>query len=300
MSSVLPLKFLMEPNLMPETFPIWPAKLDADPADVPTLSIYPAAHSAGGSLVLVLPGGGYAALANHEGETVAQWLNTHGFHAAVLRYRLGPRHRHPAMVQDAQRAMRLLRKRASEWDVNPRRIAVLGFSAGGHLASSLATHHQRFVSPEDDLAATHDARPDAAVLCYPVIDMGEFAHVMSRNRLLGPDPDPALLALLSNHLQVAANTPPTFLWHTADDAGVPVEGSLFYAAACRKHKVPVELHVFESGKHGLGLADGEPAGRMEGPLRGFSAPALGVGLDEGLWSAPSPSGRGWPPVLRAG
>jgi acetyl esterase/lipase len=137
---------------------------------------------------------------------------------------------------------------------------VLGFSAGGHLASTLATHHQRFVSPEDDLASSQDARPDAAVLCYPVIDMGEFAHVMSRNRLLGPDPDPALLTLLSNHLQVTADTPPTFLWHTADDAGVPMEGSLFFAAACRKHKVPVELHVFESGKHGLGLADGQPAG----------------------------------------
>ncbi|MEM8781809.1 MAG: alpha/beta hydrolase [Planctomycetota bacterium] len=202
--------------------------------------------------VLVLPGGGYASLAEHEGEPVARRFNDAGFHAAVLRYRLGPEHRHPAMLHDAQRAMRLLRT-AETFPAG--KIAVLGFSAGGHLAGTLATHGDQNADPADDLSPSVSARPDAAILAYPVIDLhGEHAHAGSREHLLGPSGGPDASPPLDLHRAVTTDTPPTFLWHTADDESVPVQNSVMFADACRGHGVPHELHVFESGSHGLGLA----------------------------------------------
>lgn len=242
---------------MPTPLPLWKTISDSDPRNATSLTFYPCDRQNAGA-VLVLPGGGYGGLADHEGPAIAQWLNANHFHAAVLRYRLQP-NRHPAMINDAQRGLRLLRANAQRFSIDPQSIAVLGFSAGGHLASTLATHFDRFDCPDDDLVGKVSARPDAAVLCYPVIDMqGPFTHTGSRANLLGAAPDPALMAMLSNHEQVSPKVPPTFLWHTSDDAGVPMENSLLFAMACRKHGVPVEVHSYESGRHGLGLAEGSP------------------------------------------
>lgn len=238
--------------------PLWPA-IGQDPADNPTLTLHRAPDNPTGRTVLVCPGGGYGHLADHEGPLFGRWLAERGFHGAVLRYRLGPRHRHPAMAQDAQRAIRLLRSSAAAWGVNPDAIAVLGFSAGGHLASTLAVHYNDFHCAADDLAGEVSARPDAAVLCYPVIDMaGPFTHAGSRHNLLGAEPSDALLDLMSTDRHVIADTPPTFLWHCADDAGVPFENSLRFAEACRRGGVPVEMHIYEHGIHGQWMPPDDP------------------------------------------
>lgn len=206
-------------------------------------------HEAG---VLVLPGGGYRIHAPHEAEPVAQRFVDAGMGGAVLRYRLGSSgHRHPAMIHDALRAIRLLR--AGGWS----RIAVLGFSAGGHLAATAAVHFDRFDCGDDDLVDDYSARPDAVILGYPVTDMlGAKAHQGSALQLLGSDSDESIRKLLSPAHHVSDRTPPAFLWHTNEDAGVPAEHSIEFALACRAHGVPVELHVYERGAHGLGLADG--------------------------------------------
>lgn len=243
---------------MPQSIPLWPDDRDLNiRGEKPSLTPFLSTDKAARALVVVCPGGGYGMLADHEGPVIARWLNDHGFHAAVLRYRLAP-NRHPAMINDAQRAIRMVRKNAGAWGVDPKAIAILGFSAGGHLAASATVHYDRFTCPQDDLAGPYSARPDAAVLCYPVIDFGgEFSHAGSRANLLGENPDPALVELFSNHKQVTPRTPPTFLWHTADDDGVPMENSLLFAMACRRARVPVEVHVFDKGRHGLGLATTE-------------------------------------------
>ena len=212
-------------------------------------------------LVLVCPGGGYGHLAPHEGMPVAEAFNRHGFHAAVLDYSLAPDAQHPQMLNDVQRAIRLIRKLASDWGVTDK-IAVLGFSAGGHLASSAATLFDQYTSERDDLAGAYSARPDAAVLCYAVLELLDpaFAHGGSRKNLLGAAADDdALAEAMSTCRRVTPQTPPCFLWHTAEDPGVPVDNSLRFTAACRRHNVPVELHVYESGRHGVGLAPDLPA-----------------------------------------
>lgn len=248
----------------PQPMRLWPGDAPlakgAEPTDTPTLSLYqPPADKATGASVVVCPGGGYRVLADHEGHAVAVWLNSLGITAAVLKYRLGPKYNHPAMLQDAQRAIRTVRARAAEWKLDPNRIGVLGFSAGGHLASTAATHFDEGNANSDDLIERVSSRPDAAILCYAVITFTEpFLHKGSREHLLGKEPSSELIELLSNEKQVTAKTPPTFLFHTADDAAVPVENSLMFAAACRKNKVPVELHVYETGRHGVGLAQDNP------------------------------------------
>ena len=244
--------------MAPAVLPLWPDGAQV-PGRRPTLTLYPAPGAAGAATVLVLPGGGYERLGDHEGAPVALRLNEHGLHAAVLHYRLGPAHRHPAMLDDARRGVRLLRARAADRGLEPAEVAVLGFSAGGHLASTLAVHPDLRPSPEDDLRHRHSARPDALVLCYPVIDLdGPWTHAGSRRALLGDDADEASAALLSTQRHVSPATPPTFLWHSADDDEVPVGNSLEFAGACRRHGVPIELHVYESAPHGLGLADDRP------------------------------------------
>jgi acetyl esterase/lipase len=239
-----------------------PGALGDGAVDKPKLTLYPApADEANGAAVVVCPGGGYGHLASdHEGKQVAEWLNSLGVSAFVLQYRLGPRYHHPAPLQDAQRAIRLVRARAAEWHVDPTRVGIMGFSAGGHLASTAATHHDDGRLDSPDPIERQGSRPDFAVLAYPVITLdGPSAHGGSRRNLLGDPADPALVELLSNERHVTDRTPPTFLFHTADDPTVPVENSLLFFAALQKAGVPVELHIFAHGKHGVGLAQSDPA-----------------------------------------
>lgn len=213
--------------------------------------------------VIVCPGGGYARLAPHEGKPVAEYLASQGFAAAVLSYRHSP-DRWPAPFEDATRAIRVLRSRASQLGLT--KVAILGFSAGGHLAATVSTQPHYYLSPHDDLAGKMSARPDASVLCYPVISLMEFAHEGSAANLLGQALTPQLRQSFSAHLQVNKGTPPAFLWHTAADAGVPVQNSLLYAQACANMGVPHALHVFSKGRHGLGLAATEPGAAAWPPL----------------------------------
>jgi acetyl esterase/lipase len=239
-----------------------PGAVGNEAVDRPKITVYRApAEKATGTAVVVCPGGGYVVLAaDHEGKQVAEWLNSLGVSAFVLQYRLGPRYHHPAPLQDAQRALRMVRTRAAEWGVDPTRIGILGFSAGGHLASTAATHFDDGDAEAADPIERASSRPDFAVLCYPVITLaGPYAHAGSRTALLGESPDPALVEALSNERQVTQRTPPTFLFHTADDASVPVENSLMFFSALRKAGVPAELHVFAHGRHGVGLAPDDPS-----------------------------------------
>jgi acetyl esterase/lipase len=229
---------------------LYPAKgVFEDERDRPEITPYLADKAkATGAAVVVCPGGGYGGLAmDHEGLQIARWLNSMGVHAFVLKYRLGPRHKHPAMHDDVSEAFRIVRRRANEWGVDTKRVGVWGFSAGGHLASSISTHF------------TPETRPDFSILSYPVITCTEeWKHKGSCKNLLGGDtPDPKLAEFLSSEKQVSRNTPPTFIFHTTDDAAVPVENALAYYTALRKNGVEAELHIFEHGRHGVGLAPGD-------------------------------------------
>lgn len=244
----------------PASFPLWngpaPGALGTTEKDIPTLTPWPAApERANGAAVVVCPGGGYGGLAvDHEGAQIAQWLNSLGVSAFVLRYRLGPTYHHPVELGDAARALRTVRARASEFRVDPNRIGIWGFSAGGHLASTLSTHWDRGDAGSQDRVERVSSRPDFAILAYPVITFTEaWTHQGSKRNLLGNEPDPSLLKWLSNDQQVTAETPPTFLFHTNADTGVPAENSVYYYLALRKAGVPAELHIYEKGPHGVGL-----------------------------------------------
>jgi len=207
--------------------------------------------------VVVCPGGGYTHRAPHEGEPIARAFNAAGFQAFVVQYRIAP-DRHPAPMRDLSRAVRLVRSRADTFGVAPDRIAVCGFSAGGHLAASLGVcFGEPYLAGRGEVDRVSN-RPDALILCYPVISAGPFGHAGSFTSLLGPDASDAAKEALSLELRVSGTTPPAFLWHTADDAGVPVENSLLFAQALRRAGVPFELHVYPSGPHGLGLAAARP------------------------------------------
>jgi acetyl esterase/lipase len=162
------------------------------------------------------------------------------------------------MLEDAARAVRLVRARASEWQIDVKRVGIMGSSAGGHLASTLLTHFDSGDANASDSIDRESSRPDLGILCYPVISMGEHTHRGSKKNLLGDHPDEELVKLLSNELQVTTNTPPTFLWHTMEDAGVVPQNSMIFAMALQKNKVPYELHIYEKGRHGIGLANGHP------------------------------------------
>lgn len=237
-----------------------PGALGDQDKDVPTLTPYlPEASTASGAAIVICPGGGYAGLAAHEGNDYALWLNQHGVTGFVLKYRLGSAgYRHPRMLEDAARAVRLVRARAPEWNIDPKRIGIMGSSAGGHLASTLLTHFDAGKPDAADPIERQSSRPGLGILCYAVITMGPYTHQGSKRNLLGGEPSPELVQLLSNELQVTADTPPTFLWHTAADTAVPVENSLNFAAALRKAGVPFALHVYERGRHGIGLEDKPP------------------------------------------
>lgn len=237
-----------------------PAALGKTDNDIPTLTPYlPEPDAATGAAMVICPGGGYGGLAPHEGNDYALWLNQHGVTAFVLKYRLGSHgYRHPVMLQDAARAVRLVRGRASEWSVDSHRVGIMGSSAGGHLASTLLTHFDAGKPDATDPIERESSRPDLGILGYPVITMGRYTHRGSRDNLLGKNPPAELVALLSNELQVTKETPPCFVWHTWEDNAVPLENSLDFAAALRKAGVPFDLHVYQQGRHGLGLADKPP------------------------------------------
>ena len=237
-----------------------PGALGKSDKDIPTLTPYlPETGKANGAAMVICPGGGYGGLAPHEGNDYALFLNQHGVTAFVLKYRLGSAgYRHPCMLQDAARAMRTVRSRAAEWMVDPKRVGIMGSSAGGHLASTLLTHFDAGQAAAADPVERQSSRPDLGVLCYAVITMGTNTHGGSRANLLGKEPAPALITLLSNELQVTSQTPPCFIWHTWADNGVKVENSLDFATALRRNKVPFDLHIYEQGRHGLGLADKPP------------------------------------------
>ncbi len=251
----------------PPVIRLWPG--DAPGAkgtkdqDIPTLTIFKAApDKSTNSAIIVCPGGGYGGLAiTYEGYDVAKWLNTLGIDGYVLKYRLGSHgYHHPIELGDVQRAIRTARSNAADWHIDPNRIGVLGFSAGGHLAATAVTHFDDGDPNAADPIDKVSSRPNLGILVYPVITFTEpYTHGGSRTNLIGNNPDPALIDLLSNEKQVTPKTPPCFLVHGADDQAVPVENSINFALACRKNGVPFELHIFEHGSHGFGLGQNDPA-----------------------------------------
>ena len=251
--------------------PLWPEGPPGvskdDPRTRPTLTLYrPDPAKATGAAIVICPGGGYGGLADHENRPIAEWARGLGLTAVVLRYRLGPQYRHPAMLEDAARAVRTVRSHAADWKVDPARVAVLGFSAGGHLASTIGTHFDAGQPDHPDPVERLSSRPDRLILLYPVIAMATpYGHAGSKRNLLGDHPPDELVASLSNETRVTKDTPPTFLVHTDGDTVVPPENSILFALALRKAKVPLEMHIFERGRHGLGLGTADdPFGEWPG------------------------------------
>ena len=228
-----------------------------DPNGKPTITIYlPSKEKASGAAVVICPGGGYWTVAiDHEGWQIAEWLNSLGIAGFVVNYRNhGGGYLHPAPIQDAQRAIRTVRSRAKEFNIDPNKIGIIGFSAGGHLASTAGTHfNERFSEPKDAIDQS-SARPDFMILVYPVITFtGSPTHKGSGEGLFGRKPDAALLEAFSNEKQVTRQTPPTFLVHSDDDKVVPSENSVLFYLALRENKVPAEMHIYKKGGHGYGL-----------------------------------------------
>lgn len=244
----------------PQTIPLWqgraPGAVGDAAEDMPTLTIYMPPSTAGPmTAVIVAPGGGYRNLSmNKEGRIPATYLNTLGVAAFVLKYRLGPKYHHPIELGDMQRAVRTVRARAAEWHIAPDRIGVMGFSAGGHLASTASTQFDAGNASAADSIDRVSSRPDFAILGYPVISLTEaWTHQGSRTNLLGESADAALARRLSTDTQVTSQTPPTFLFHTNADTAVPAENSVYYYLALRKAGVPAEMHIFKDGPHGVGM-----------------------------------------------
>jgi len=236
-----------------------PGATGKEPKDIPTLTPYlPAADKTSGTAIVVCPGGGYGGLAGHEGEGYAKWLADNGISAFVLKYRLGSAgYRHPVMLNDVSRAIRLVRSRAAEWKLDTKRVGVMGSSAGGHLASTAVTHFDAGKADSDDAVEKQSSRPDFGVLCYAVISMEDgVTHSGSKANLLGKDPDPKLVELLSNEKQVTKQTPPCFVWSTGDDKAVPVTNSLRFVTALQQNGIAYDFHVFQKGPHGIGLSEG--------------------------------------------
>ena len=238
-----------------------PGAVGNEAADRPSLTVYqPETSKTNGTAVVICPGGAYAKLAlDHEGTQVAEWLNSLGVTAFVLKYRLSPRYHHPAPLLDAQRAVRTVRARAGDWKIDPARIGLWGFSAGGHLAATAGTHFDSGRAGAPDPVDRVSSRPDFLILSYPVVTMKPpHTHAGSRDNLLGKAPDSQLVDSLCNETQVTAQTPPTFLMHTNADRVVAPENSVLFYLALRQAGVPAELHIYQQGSHGAGLATKDP------------------------------------------
>ena len=207
--------------------------------------------------VVVLPGGGYGGLAPHEGMPFAELFARHGMVSAVCYYRVAP-NRWPGPYTDAARAMRLMRWRAEQFHIDPQRVGLLGFSAGGHNAMSVAIRPEKHLDPQDELVSKYSARPDRLMLGYPVVSFMDHGHQGSCNNLLGPEATDEQRREFSGEFHVDANTPPTFLFHAVSDGAVPVANSIHFMHACIAHDVPVELHAYQTGRHGVGMAEDDP------------------------------------------
>ena len=217
---------------------------------IPEINVYPAKSK---GAVVIFPGGGYEIRAEHEGHGYAKWFQSIGITAWVVDYRLSP-YKHPAIISDAARAVRVVRANAEKYGYDKNKIAVMGSSAGGQLAGSISVHYDKeFYEPTDDIDK-ESARPDASILCYSALDMLEYRHDGTKNKLLGNRCTYEEKEFMSLYKQVTTDTPQTFLWHTAEDGVVPVENTLMYASALSKVMVPFEMHIFPKGWHGLGLA----------------------------------------------
>ncbi len=237
-----------------------PGALGKADHDVPTLTPYlPSEGKASGTAIVVCPGGGYGGLAPHEGEGYAKWLADNGVAAFVLKYRLGSKgYRHPVMLGDASRAIRFVRAKAADWKLDPKRIGIMGSSAGGHLASTAITHFDAGKADATDAIEKQSSRPDFGILCYAVISMQDgVTHGGSKRNLLGDKPDPELVELLSNEKQVTKETPPCFVWSTQEDKAVPVMNSLQFVMALEKAAIVYDFHVYQKGPHGIGLSEGK-------------------------------------------
>jgi acetyl esterase/lipase len=226
---------------------------------LPTLTIFlPSKQKANGASIVICPGGGYTCVAiNHEGYAVAKKLSQSGIAAFVLKYRIPDDrsmiNKEIGPLQDAQRAIQMVRQHAKQWNLDPNRVGIMGFSAGGHLASTEGTHLNQIVIENKDRV---NLRPDFMILVYPVISFTDsIGHLGSRNQLLGPDPSQAKIKAYSNEWQVTANTPPTFLVHAKNDDVVQVKNSLYFYQALKENKVPTELYLFDKGGHGFGLTN---------------------------------------------
>ncbi len=261
--AILILSLALARAQMQTAIPLWPGGAPGahgtTPDDTPTLTPFLCESNATGAAMVICPGGAYAVLAPYEGKDYALWLNQHGVTGFVLKYRLGSHGYHyPVEFEDVTRALRWVRAHADDYKIDPHRVGVMGSSAGGHLASTLLTHFDAGDPNATDAVERQSSRPDLGILCYAVITMGEFTHRGSRRNLLGDDPSPKLVKLLSNELQVTTNTPPCFLWTTFEDKTVPMENTLLFAEALRKQGVPFALHVYEKGGHGMALKDTPP------------------------------------------
>ena len=230
----------------------------------PDIAVFlPSKKNSTGEAVVICPGGGYGVLAyDWEGSDIARWLNSQGIAAFVLKYRLpGSKSNivpHKSPLMDAQRALRMVRFNAAAWNIDPGKIGIMGFSAGGHLASTLSTHYDAGDPSNSDPVEQVSCRPDFSILVYPVISFtGEFQHSGSRINLIGEDADEKLVKYYSNELQVNEDTPPAILIHSDDDGAVPVENSIAYYKALRANKVSSELHIYPYGGHGYSLAIGQ-------------------------------------------
>jgi acetyl esterase/lipase len=246
----------------PTPLPLWengaPGALGSEPKDIPSITPYIPESGATGAAMVILPGGGYQHLSTTEGKDYALFLNMHGMTCFVVKYRLGPDYHHPSMMQDGLRAVRWVRASAEKYKIDPKRLGIIGSSAGGHLASTVMTHFDAGDPNAADRIDRESSRPDFGVLVYPVISMTEISHAGSKKNLLGEDPSVELIKLLSNDEQVTPETPPCFIWSGQDDKTVKVENSLRFATACAKNKVPFELHIYEHARHGLALGDKPP------------------------------------------
>lgn len=244
-------------------FPLWsgeaPGALGKAETDIPTLTPYWAdSTKASGATVIVCPGGGYNVLAAHEGEPFAKWLNELGINAFVLKYRLvKDGYKVPVILQDAARAVRVVRANATEWGLDPKRIGVIGSSAGGHLCATLSTRYGNGSPDAKDPIERVSSRPDVTILCYAFILFDRPDKSGRQERFLGPDPKPEMIAAFSPALNVIKECPPCFIWQTVEDAGVVPENALVLADAYRKAGAPFDLHLYQKGRHGIGLGSKE-------------------------------------------